>query len=153
MHDSSDQHPERKTNDANAILPAQTARRARAAREQGHHAIHTACCLDARDARHSCVAAPLGARAPPSPLFCTLSRLQTACCLDARPALAALALLLLSVLVLLLFLFCTLSRPLLCLQCLTLSRLSRFPFHDSQVLCVVIYEVFIGRRILFLVKP
>ena len=56
-----------------------------------------------------------------------------ACCVDARAALAALALMLLLVLPLLLWSLLLLSLLLLRLQCSTLSRLTRFPFHDSQV--------------------
>ena len=56
-----------------------------------------------------------------------------ACCVDARAALAALALLRLLVLALLLLSLLLLSLLLRRLQCLGLSRLSRFPFHDSQV--------------------
>ena len=56
-----------------------------------------------------------------------------ACCVDARAALAALALLLLLVLALLLLFLLMLSLLLRRLQCSTLSRLTRFPFHDSQV--------------------
>ena len=60
-----------------------------------------------------------------------------ACCVDARAALAALALLRLLVLALLLLSLLLLSLLLRRLQCLGLSRLSRFPFHDSQVFPVL----------------
>ena len=64
-----------------------------------------------------------------------------ACCVDARAALAALALLRLLVLALLLLSLLLLSLLLRRLQCLGLSRLSRFPFHDSQVNFAVFYVV------------
>ena len=56
-----------------------------------------------------------------------------ACCVHALVAIAALALLLLVVVALLLSSLLLLSLLLRRLQCLKLSRLSRFPFHDSQV--------------------
>ena len=54
--------------------------------------------------------------------------------LGARASLDALALLRLLEMVLWLLLLSLLSLLLLRLQCLTLSSLTRFPFHDSQVL-------------------
>ena len=49
-YEGSDEHPERSPNETSEILPARTARRARAAREQGPQAILLACCVDARAA-------------------------------------------------------------------------------------------------------
>ena len=57
-----------------------------------------------------------------------------ACCVHALVALAALALLLLVVVALLLSSLLLLSLLLRRLQCLHRSYLSRFPFHDRQVL-------------------
>ena len=64
-----------------------------------------------------------------------------ACCVDAGAALAALALLLLLVLALLLLSLLLLSLLLRRLKCSTLSSLTRFPFHDSQVHSAVFYVV------------
>ena len=88
--------------------PARIRRRARAAREQGANAILHACSLDARSALATLALLLLVAFAS---LLFYLSRC-TCSCSSSFPLLLLL---------------------LLRLRCLTLSRLSRFPFHDSQV--------------------
>ncbi len=93
-------------------IPAPTARRGRAAAEQGQKRLYGE-------------QVDLGSQG--------LHTITTACCFDARATLAALAVLSFVILALLLSLVLLLSLLLLCLQCSTLSRLTRFPFHDSQV--------------------
>ena len=92
------------------------------ARAEAIYTIIHACCVDALVALALLL---LVALAPQAIMY--------ACCVHARSALAVPALLLLVVLALLLSSLLLLSLLLRRLQCLSLYRLSRFPFHDSQV--------------------
>ena len=92
------------------------------ARAEAIYTIIHACCVDALVALALLL---LVALAPQAIMY--------ACCVPARSALAVPALLLLVVLALLLSSLLLLSLLLRRLQCLSLYRLSRFPFHDSQV--------------------
>ena len=67
----------------NEMLPAQTARRARAAREQGPHAILLACCVDALGSCCSCLAVPRGAANPALAVLAALAALASLAVLHA----------------------------------------------------------------------